>query len=90
LLQRFFNCLTAVFERANRGLRPLERSYSRKAVVVVVLLVAFGLAAAFLPNECRRASFRTKIRGCPLSIFSSRTGASLERTTAVAADVEKS
>jgi len=81
-----------LFERTTEGLRPLERAYfSEKTVVLVVLLVAFGvsrpvffcqgrLPSSFLPDEDQGYAFIN---------LQLPNGASLERTTAVAADVEK-
>jgi len=89
LLRRFFECFNRWFERATEGYVRWSAALIRKAVVVVVLLVALAWRAAFLPTECRPASFRTKTRAMPSSISKLPNGASLERTTAAAADVEK-
>ena len=61
----------------------------QKTVVVVVLLVAFGIAAGFFANRVPSSFLPDEDQGYAYINLQLPNGASLERTTAVAADVEK-
>jgi HAE1 family hydrophobic/amphiphilic exporter-1 len=89
LLQRFFNWFNRVFERATEGYVRWSAVLVRKAVVVVVLLVAFGLAGGFFANRVPSSFLPDEDQGYAFVNLQLPNGASLERTTAVAADVEK-
>ena len=61
----------------------------RKTAVVVVLLVAFGVAAGFFASRLPSSFLPDEDQGYAYVNLQLPNGASLERTTAVAADVEK-
>jgi len=89
LLQRFFSWFNRVFERATEGYVRWSAVLVRKAVVVVVLLVGFGLAGGFFANRVPSSFLPDEDQGYAYINLQLPNGASLERTTAVAADVEK-
>jgi HAE1 family hydrophobic/amphiphilic exporter-1 len=61
----------------------------QKTVVVVALLAAFGIAAAFFAQHVPSSFLPDEDQGYAYVNVQLPNGASLERTTAVAADVEK-
>jgi HAE1 family hydrophobic/amphiphilic exporter-1 len=89
LLQRFFNWFNRVFERTTEGYVRWSAVLVRKTVVVVVLLVAFGLAGGFFANRVPSSFLPDEDQGYAFVNLQLPSGASLERTTAVTADVEK-
>jgi len=89
LLQRFFDWFNRTFERATDGYVRWSAVLLRKTVVVVVLLVAFGLAGGFFANRVPSSFLPDEDQGYAYINLQLPNGASLERTTAVAADVEK-
>jgi HAE1 family hydrophobic/amphiphilic exporter-1 len=89
LLRRFFDWFNRVFERATEGYVRWSAVLIRKTVVVVVLLVAFGAAAGFFANRVPSSFLPDEDQGYAFVNLQLPNGASLERTTAVAADVEK-
>jgi hydrophobic/amphiphilic exporter-1 (mainly G- bacteria), HAE1 family len=89
LLRRFFDWFNRVFERATDGYVRWSAVLVRKTVVVVVLLVAFGLAGGFFANRVPSSFLPDEDQGYAYINLQLPNGASLERTTAVAADVEK-
>jgi HAE1 family hydrophobic/amphiphilic exporter-1 len=89
LLRRFFDWFNRVFERATEGYVRWSAALIRKAVVMVVLLVAFGVAAGFFASRVPSSFLPDEDQGYAFVNLQLPNGASLERTTAVAADVEK-
>jgi len=89
LLRRFFDWFNRSFEHATEGYVRWSAALLRKTVVVVVLLVAFGLAGGFFANRVPSSFLPDEDQGYAYINLQLPNGASLERTTAVAADVEK-
>jgi len=89
LLRRFFDWFNRVFERVTDGYVRWSAVLVRKTVVVIVLLVAFGLAGGFFANRVPSSFLPDEDQGYAYINLQLPNGASLERTTAVAADVEK-
>src|SRR5882724_6381226 len=89
LLRRFFDWFNRVFERATEGYVRWSAALIRKTVVMVVLLVVFGVAAGFFAGRVPSSFLPDEDQGYAFVNLQLPNGASLERTTAVAADVEK-
>jgi len=89
LLRQFFDWFNRSFERATEGYVRWSAALIRKTVVVVVLLVAFGLAGGFFANRVPSSFLPDEDQGYAFVNLQLPNGASLERTTAAAADVEK-
>jgi len=89
LLRRFFDWFNRSFERATESYVRWSATLLRKTVVVVVLLVAFGAAAGFFANRVPSSFLPDEDQGYAFVNLQLPNGASLERTTAAAADVEK-
>jgi HAE1 family hydrophobic/amphiphilic exporter-1 len=89
LLRRFFDWFNRVFDRATGGYVHWSGVLLQKTVVVVALLAAFGIAAAFFAQHVPSSFLPDEDQGYAYVNVQLPNGASLERTTAVAADVEK-
>ena len=89
LLRRFFDWFNRVFERTTDGYVRWSAVLVQKTVVVLVLLVAFGLAAAFFAYHVPSSFLPDEDQGYAYVNVQLPSGASLERTTAVVTDVEK-
>jgi HAE1 family hydrophobic/amphiphilic exporter-1 len=89
LLRRFFDWFNSIFERATEGYVRWSAVLIQKTVVVVGLLVGFGLAGGFFANRVPSSFLPDEDQGYAYINLQLPNGASLERTTAVAADVEK-
>src|ERR1700735_200983 len=89
LLRRFFDWFNRVFERATEGYVGWSGVLLKKTAVVVVLLLVFCAAAAFFSNRVPSSFLPDEDQGYAYVNLQLPNGASLERTTAVAADVEK-
>jgi hydrophobe/amphiphile efflux-1 (HAE1) family protein len=89
LLRRFFNWFNRVFERTTEGYVHWSGVLVQKTVVVVVLLAAFGIAAGFFANRVPSSFLPDEDQGYAYINLQLPNGASLERTTVVAADIEK-
>jgi HAE1 family hydrophobic/amphiphilic exporter-1 len=89
LLQRFFDWFNRVFEKATEGYVRWSAALVRKTVVVVVLLALFSLAAGFFANRIPSSFLPDEDQGYAYVNVQLPSGASMERTTAVTADVEK-
>ena len=89
LLRRFFDWFNRSFARATEGYVRWSAVLIRKTAVVVVLLVAFGLAGGFFANRVPSSFLPDEDQGYAFVNLQLPNGASLERTTAAAADVEK-
>jgi hydrophobic/amphiphilic exporter-1 (mainly G- bacteria), HAE1 family len=89
LLRRFFDWFNRVFGRATEGYVRWSAVLVQKTVVVVVLLVVFSVAAGFFANRIPSSFLPDEDQGYAYVNVQLPNGASLERTTAVTADVEK-
>jgi HAE1 family hydrophobic/amphiphilic exporter-1 len=89
LLRRFFDWFNRTFERLTEGYVRWSAVLIRKTVVAVVLLVAFALGGGFFANRVPSSFLPDEDQGYAFVNLQLPNGASLERTTAVAADVEK-
>ncbi len=89
LLRRFFDWFNGVFGRATEGYVRWSAVLVQKTVVVVVLLVVFSVAAGFFANRIPSSFLPDEDQGYAYVNVQLPNGASLERTTAVTADVEK-
>jgi hydrophobic/amphiphilic exporter-1 (mainly G- bacteria), HAE1 family len=89
LLRRFFDWFNRVFERATGGYVRWSAALIRKSVVVVVLLVAFSVAAGFFANRVPSSFLPDEDQGYAYGNLQLPNGASFERTIAAAAEVEK-
>src|SRR5436190_5300453 len=89
LLRRFFDWFNRVFERATEGYVRWCAALIRKTAVVVMLLVGFGLAGGFFANRVPSSFLPDEDQGYAFVNMQLPNGASMERTTAAAAEVEK-
>ncbi len=89
LLRRFFDWFNRRFEQATDGYVHWSGVLLQKTIVVIVLLVVFGVAAGFFANRVPSSFLPDEDQGYAYVNVQLPNGASLERTTAVAADVEK-
>jgi len=89
LLRRFFDWFNRSFERATESYVGWSGVLVRKTVIVVVALVAFGLAGGFFANCVPSSFLPDEDQGYCYVNLQLPNGASIERTTAAAADVEK-
>jgi hydrophobic/amphiphilic exporter-1 (mainly G- bacteria), HAE1 family len=89
LLRRFFDWFNRVFERTTEGYVRWSGVLVQKTLVVVVLLAAFGIAAAFFASRLPSSFLPDEDQGYAYINLQLPNGASLERTTAVTADIEK-
>src|SRR6201981_2247765 len=89
LLRRFFDWFNRLFERATEGYVRWSAVLVRKTVVVLVLLVGFGLAGGFFANRVPSSFLPDEDQGYAFVNLQLPNGASLERTRAASAAVEK-
>src|SRR6202167_843999 len=89
LLQRFFDWFNRRFEQATDGYVRWSGVLVRKTPVVMVLLLAFCIAAGFFAHLVPSSFLPDEDQGYAYINLQLPNGASLERTTAVAADIEK-
>jgi len=89
LLRRFFDWFNRVFERATARYVRWSGILLRKTIVMVVLLTAFAAAAGFFANRLPSSFLPDEDQGYAYVNVQLPNGASMERTTAVAAQVEK-
>jgi hydrophobic/amphiphilic exporter-1 (mainly G- bacteria), HAE1 family len=89
LLQRFFNWFNRTFERATEGYVRWSAVLIRKTVIAIVLLLVFSAAAFFFANKVPSSFLPDEDQGYAFVNLQLPNGASLERTTAVSAQVEK-
>jgi HAE1 family hydrophobic/amphiphilic exporter-1 len=89
LLRRFFDWFNRVFERATDGYVHWSGVLVQKTVVVVVLLAVFGVAAGFFARKVPTSFLPEEDQGYAYVSVQLPNGASLARTNAVVADVEK-
>src|SRR5580700_6948062 len=89
LLRRFFDWFNRVFEKATDGYVRWSAVLVRKTVVVIVLLALFCAAAGFFASRIPSSFLPDEDQGYAYVNVQLPNGASLERTRAVTADVEK-
>jgi hydrophobic/amphiphilic exporter-1 (mainly G- bacteria), HAE1 family len=89
LLRRFFDWFNRVFERGTDGYVRWSAFLLQKTVVVVVLLLAFSVAAGFFATRVPSSFLPDEDQGYAYVNVQLPNAASLERTTAVVTDVEK-
>jgi hydrophobic/amphiphilic exporter-1 (mainly G- bacteria), HAE1 family len=89
LLARFFDWFNRTFGRATEGYVRWSGALLRKTVVVILALVAFGLAGAFFASRVPSSFLPDEDQGYAYVNLQLPNGASLGRTTAVSAEVEK-
>jgi HAE1 family hydrophobic/amphiphilic exporter-1 len=89
LLRRFFDWFNRSFERVTGGYVRWSAVLLQKTAVVIILLLAFGLAGGFFANRVPSSFLPDEDQGYAYVNVQLPNGASLERTTAVSADVEK-
>jgi hydrophobic/amphiphilic exporter-1 (mainly G- bacteria), HAE1 family len=89
LLRRFFDWFNRRFEQATDGYVHWSGVLLQKTVVVVVLLVVFGVAGGFFANRVPSSFLPDEDQGYAYINVQLPNGSSLERTTAVSAEVEK-
>jgi HAE1 family hydrophobic/amphiphilic exporter-1 len=89
LLRRFFDWFNRVFQRATDGYVHWSGVLVQKTAVVVVLLLVFGVAAGFFAQRVPTSFLPEEDQGYAYVSVQLPNGASLERTLAVVADVEK-
>ncbi len=89
LLRRFFDWFNRRFEQATDSYVHWSGVLLQKTVVVIVLLVVFGVAGGFFASRVPSSFLPDEDQGYAYVNVQLPNGASLERTTAVAADVEK-
>jgi len=89
LLRRFFDGFNRVFQRATNGYVHWSGVLVQKTAVVIALLLVFGVAAGFFAQRVPTSFLPEEDQGYAYVSVQLPNGASLERTTAVVADVEK-
>jgi hydrophobic/amphiphilic exporter-1 (mainly G- bacteria), HAE1 family len=89
LLRRFFDWFNRVFERATNGYVSWSAVLIRKTVVVLVLLAGCCVAGVFFANRVPSSFLPDEDQGYLYVNMQLPDSASMERTSAVAADVEK-
>jgi HAE1 family hydrophobic/amphiphilic exporter-1 len=88
LLRRFFDWFNRVFGRATEGYVRLSGALIRKSAVAVVMLVGFGLAAAFFGNRVPSSFLPDEDQGYIFLHLQLPNAASLERTDATCRKIE--
>ena len=89
LLRRFFDWFNRAFERATDGYVRWSAVLIQKTVVVVILLVGVCVAGVFFANRVPSSFLPDEDQGYLYVNMQLPNSASLERTSVVAADVEK-
>jgi HAE1 family hydrophobic/amphiphilic exporter-1 len=89
LLRRFFDWFNRVFDRATEGYVRWSAVLLQKTVVVVVMLAVFAVAGFFFAGRIPSSFLPDEDQGYAYVNLQLPNGASLERTTAVTAEVEK-
>src|SRR5580658_4912849 len=88
LLRRFFDWFNRVFERANEGYVSWSGVLLKKTAVVVVLLLAFCVAAAFFGKHVPSSFLPDEDQGYVYVNLQLPNSASLERTSQTATQIE--
>src|ERR1700678_1661794 len=88
LLRRFFDWFNRVFERATEGYVGWSGVLLKKTAVMVVLLLAFCLAAGFFANRVPSSFLPDEDQGYTYVNLQLPNSASLERTSQAATQIE--
>jgi len=88
-LRKFFDWFNRAFQRATDGYVHWSGVLVQKSAVVVALLLVFGIAAAFFAQRVPTSFLPEEDQGYAYVSVQLPNGASLERTKAVVAEVEK-
>ena len=88
-LRRFFDGFNRVFDRATEGYVKWSAVLIKKSVVVIVLLAGFAVAGGFFAHLVPTSFLPDEDQGYAYVSLQLPNGASLERTRAVVAQVEK-
>ncbi len=88
-MRRFFDWFNRVFERATEGYVRWSAVLLQKTVVVVVMLAVFAVAGFFFAGRIPSSFLPDEDQGYFYVNLQLPNGSSLERTTAVSAEVEK-
>jgi HAE1 family hydrophobic/amphiphilic exporter-1 len=88
-LRRLFDLFNRAFGRATEGYVRWSGALVRKSAVALILLIGFAVAAAFFSNRLPSSFLPDEDQGYAFVNVQLPNGSSLQRTTAVAADVEK-
>ena len=88
LLRRFFDWFNRVFERATDGYVGWSGVLLKKTIVVVVLLLAFSVAAGFFANRVPSSFLPDEDQGYAYVNLQLPNSASLERTSQAATQIE--
>ena len=88
LLRRFFDWFNRVFERATEGYVGWSGVLLKKTAVLVVLLLAFCVAAGFFANRVPSSFLPDEDQGYAYINLQLPNSASLERTSQAAAQIE--
>jgi len=89
LLRRFFDWFNRAFERATDGYVSWSGVLLKKTAVVLVLLLAFCVAAAFFGSRVPSSFLPDEDQGYAYVNLQLPNSASLERTSQAAAQIEK-
>jgi HAE1 family hydrophobic/amphiphilic exporter-1 len=89
LLQRFFDGFNRIFGRVTEGYVRGSAVLVRKTSIAIVLLVIFGLLGAFFSNRVPSSFLPDEDQGYAYVNLQLPNGASLERTTQAASQVEQ-
>jgi HAE1 family hydrophobic/amphiphilic exporter-1 len=89
LLGKFFGAFNRYFENSTEGFVRWSAAVIRKGALVLVLLAACGVAAFFFGNRLPSSFLPDEDQGYLFVNMQLPNAASLERTNAAAADVEK-
>src|ERR1700732_3935929 len=89
LLRKFFNWFNGVFERTTNGYVRWSGVLVRKSALALVAVVIFGVAGMYFGNRVPTSFLPDEDQGYAFVNLQLPNGASLERTTKAAADVEK-
>ena len=89
LLQRFFNWFNRVFERATEGYVSWSGALIRKGALVLVLLLACGLAGVVIGKRVPSSFLPDEDQGYLYVSMQLPNAASQERTSAAAAQMER-
>ncbi len=89
LLQRFFDGFNRIFGRATEGYVRWSAVLVHKTSIAIVLLVIFGVLGAFFANRVPSSFLPDEDQGFTYVNLQLPNGASLERTTQAASEVEK-
>jgi HAE1 family hydrophobic/amphiphilic exporter-1 len=88
LLRRFFDWFNRVFERATDGYVGWSGVLLKKTIVVVVLLLAFSVAAGFFASRVPSSFLPDEDQGYAYVNLQLPNSASLERTSQAATQIE--